>query len=153
MTNFECMWKLQSFNTLTNKELYTILKLRSEVFVVEQTCVYQDIDGLDEASLHLYFINEEHITVYARILPPNVSYKGYSSIGRVLVNKTHRKLGLGHQLMQKAIAYLKDNYTKYPIKIGAQLYLKKFYESHGFVQIGADYIEDGIPHIHMILEF
>jgi ElaA protein len=147
------MWKLKPFNTLTNKELYTILKLRSEIFVVEQTCIYQDIDGLDEASMHLYFIDKQNIAVYARILTPDVSYKGYTSIGRVLVNKTHRKLGLGHQLMQKAIVYLKENYSTYPIKIGAQLYLKKFYESHGFVQIGADYIEDGIPHIHMVLEF
>jgi ElaA protein len=81
------MWKLKSFIALTNKELYNILKLRSEVFVVEQACIYQDVDGLDEAAIHLYFVEKQHIAVYARILAPNISYKGYTSIGRVLVNK------------------------------------------------------------------
>ena len=147
------MWKLKTFEELDAYVLYKLLQVRSEVFVVEQTCVYQDIDGLDTKAIHLYFEENGVIKAYARLFKPNDYYTNFTSIGRVLVAKSFRKQGLAHQLIKKAITYLQKNHPDFPIKIGAQLYLKTFYESHGFVQVGNSYIEDGIPHIYMISGF
>ena len=133
-------------------DLYKILKLRSEVFVVEQNCVYLDLDDKDEQSIHVAgWINSE-VAVYARIVPPNFSYPNAASIGRVCNALHHRGKGLGKQLMQRAIAKCKASYgDNYPIKIGAQYYLLAFYQNLGFEQVSEIYQEDGIDHISMLL--
>ncbi len=144
-------WILKNFDSLSREELYTILRLRSEIFVVEQNCPYQDIDKKDFLALHLYTKDEktDKIIAYARLFQPG-DYYPQASIGRVAVKKKYRRFGLGHELMKKAIEEVEKNFLTKPIKIGAQKYLKEFYESHGFVQMDEEYIEDGIPHIHMI---
>lgn len=141
-------WKIKRFNELSLQELYSLLQLRSEVFVVEQNCVYQDIDGKDEKALHLIGEIEEKIVAYARLFKPN-DYFEDASIGRVITKEEVRNLKLGHQLMQNAIAGIKGFFNEEKITISAQLYLKKFYESHGFVQTSEMYLEDDIPHIEM----
>ncbi|MDP2089236.1 MAG: GNAT family N-acetyltransferase [Flavobacteriaceae bacterium] len=133
------------------EELYEILRFRSEIFVVEQNCVFQDIDEKDFCALHL-FLNDsktQKIIAYARLFQPG-DYYFQASIGRVAIKKEFRSEGLGHQLMKKAIEEIDKNFHTKPIKIGAQLYLKDFYETHDFKQIDDEYIEDGIPHIHML---
>ncbi len=146
------IWYLKKFEELSSSELYTMLHLRSEVFVVEQNCPYQDMDFIDQKSYHLYSTNEENIiTTYCRIIPPNTVYEE-SSIGRVISNPLIRKTGLGKILLKKAIT---ETFLLFPntnIKIGAQFYLKKFYESFGFIQNSEIYDEDGIEHIKMILK-
>jgi ElaA protein len=141
-------WKIKRFEALSGKELYDLLQLRSEVFVVEQNCVYQDIDGKDQKALHL--IGEVHgeTVCYARLFKPN-DYFEQASIGRVVVKRSYRDKKLGHILMQEAITVIKKQFDVTKITISAQLYLKKFYESHGFIQTGGTYLEDDIPHIEM----
>jgi ElaA protein len=144
-------WTAKSFEELSNKELYDILALRSEVFIVEQTCAYQDIDGKDLKAIHLFASNEnENIMAYARLLPPGISYV-YPSIGRVVTHSLIRRSGIGKLLMQKSIEILFEKFGKQTIKISAQLYLQNFYESFGFTVIGESYLEDDIPHIAMML--
>lgn len=141
-------WKIKSFETLTVYELYDILKLRSEIFVVEQNCVYLDLDGKDQKSLHLFGIYKDKIVAHARLLPPGISFPE-ASIGRVVVDSNYREKKWGHELMQNAIAGIATHFNETIITIGAQLYLKKFYESHGFVAISDVYLEDDIEHIEM----
>ena len=144
-------WILKNFDLLTREELYEILRLRSEIFVVEQNCVFQDIDEKDFVALHLFLKDEKtkKILAYSRLFQPG-DYYFHASIGRVAVKKEYRSSGLGHQLMKKSMEEIENNFQTKPIKIGAQLYLKEFYESHDFKQIDDEYIEDGILHIHMI---
>ena len=142
-------WKIKPFKALSVDELYEIMQLRSEVFVVEQNCVFLDMDGKDQKALHLFGIYNEKIVAYVRLFDDNQYFKE-SSIGRVVVCTKHRDLKFGHLLMQKAIEEIKTQYNKTAIKIGAQLYLKKFYESHGFLKQGEVYDEDGIDHIVMV---
>jgi ElaA protein len=127
--------------------MYSVLQLRSEVFVVEQNCVYQDIDGKDEKAIHLLGKIEGEIVAYARLFKPG-DYFDTASIGRVVVKQRFRNRNLGHDLMREAVAALAA-ISETAITISAQLYLKKFYESHGFVAVGAQYLEDDIPHIEM----
>ena len=141
-------WKIKRFEALSVSELYKLLQLRSEVFVVEQNCVYQDIDGKDEKALHLIGENEGEIVAYARLFKPK-DYFEEASIGRVVVKETSRSRKLGHILMREAIQLIETNFEVTEITISAQLYLKHFYESHGFVQISDTYLEDDIPHIQM----
>jgi len=141
-------WKIKSFETLTVQELYDILRLRSEIFVVEQNCVYLDLDGKDKKALHLFGIFEDKIVAHARLLKPGISFV-HASIGRVTVDSNYRDRKWGHDLMRQAIAGVLHHYGETQITIGAQLYLKKFYESHGFVQTSEMYLEDDIPHIQM----
>lgn len=141
-------WICKKFDTLTASELYEIMKLRSEVFVVEQNCVYLDADNKDFKAYHLFTYVDNKIAAYARLLPPNISYSE-ASIGRVLTAATERKKGLGISLMQEAILETKQLFKTSTIKIGGQLYLKAFYESLGFSQTSDVYDEDGIPHIEM----
>ncbi len=143
-------WLCKKFDELSARELYDILKLRSEVFVVEQKCIYLDADDKDLHALHLFTYYGNTIVAYARLLQPGVSYKE-ASIGRVLSSPDHRKNGYGILLMRKAISLTKKNYKTKQIRIGAQLYLKLFYESFAFTQTGEVYDEDGIPHIEMLL--
>ena len=142
-------FKIKRFNELSASELYQLLQLRSEVFVVEQNCVYQDIDGKDEKALHLLGEIDNKVVAYSRIFKPK-DYFENASIGRVAIAEKYRAQKWGHQLMQEAISGIENNFGIQSITISAQLYLKKFYESHGFVQIGETYLEDGIPHIEML---
>ncbi|WP_396176256.1 GNAT family N-acetyltransferase [Flavobacterium sp.] len=141
-------WKIKRFDALSSQELYNLLQLRSEVFVVEQNCVYQDIDGKDEKAIHLIGEDNGKIVAYARIFKPN-DYFEQASIGRVVVKESYRDKKLGHLLMREAIRVIETHFEETKITISAQLYLKKFYESHGFVQTSEMYLEDDIPHIEM----
>ena len=136
------------FTQLTTIELYQILQLRSEVFVVEQDCVYQDIDFKDQKSLHVFGFKNDKIVAYTRIFKPGDYFKN-ASIGRVVVVASERKFGFGHELMKASINEIKNHFKVDKITISAQVYLQKFYESHGFIKVGEDYLEDGIPHIRM----
>lgn len=142
-------WTYKSFEQLSPEELYDILRLRSEIFVVEQNCVYLDTDNKDQQSFHLCARLNDALVAYARILPPGLAYEE-PSIGRVSTSPSYRKHGAGRILMEKAIEFTSKQFPGHDIKIGAQLYLNKFYSSLGFKQLGDTYIEDGIPHIHMI---
>lgn len=143
-------WILKHFADLSPGELYAILRLRNEVFVVEQNCVFQDADNKDQQSFHFMGWSDDKLVAYTRILPPGLSYKE-SSIGRVVTSEQTRKNGIGKILMQKSIEELYRLFGNIPIKIGAQLYLKNFYESFCFRKSSDVYLEDGIEHIEMIL--
>lgn len=143
--NFE----IKCFDELSTHELYKILRLRAEVFVVEQDCVYQDIDNKDQKALHVIGYKKDNIVAYTRIFDAG-DYFDKASIGRVVVSEKERKYGYGHNLIRCSISAIKENYKTNKIKISAQCYLKKFYEKHGFIQQGKEYLEDGIPHIAMI---
>ena len=141
-------WKTKTFDELSTQELYQILRLRSEVFVVEQNCVYQDIDNKDQKALHLFGILEGEIIAYSRLFKPG-DYFEFSSIGRVVVAEKKRDKNFGHALIDQSILEIKNRFKVENITISAQLYLKKFYESHGFKATSAMYLEDDIPHIEM----
>jgi ElaA protein len=141
-------FKIKPFKELSTTELYEILQLRSEVFVVEQNCVYQDIDGKDQKAIHVLGYYEGVLATYSRLFKPK-DYFTDSSIGRVIVKESHRDKKLGHDLMRASIAAIKELFHETNITISAQLYLLKFYESHGFVAVGESYLEDDIPHIEM----
>lgn len=143
-------WEFKTFDALTAAEVYALLKLRSEVFVVEQNCVFLDMDDKDQMCHHLLGYKGNLLAAYTRIVPMGVSYPDYPSIGRVITSPQARGEGLGKILMEESIQRLFSLYGHVPIKIGAQLYLKKFYESLGFVQCGDVYDEDGIPHLPML---
>jgi ElaA protein len=142
------IWKTKIFNELSTQELYQILRLRSEVFVVEQNCVYQDIDNKDQKALHLFGILEGEIIAYSRLFKPG-DYFEFSSIGRVVVAEKHRDKNFGHELIDQSIFEINNLFKAQNITISAQLYLKKFYDSHGFVATSETYLEDDIPHIEM----
>jgi ElaA protein len=142
-------WKIKAFEALTVNELYDLLKLRSEIFVVEQNCIYLDLDGKDKIALHLYGEFEGNIVAHARLFKAGISFDN-ASIGRVVVDANYRDRKWGHDLMREAISGIQLHFNEGKVTIGAQLYLKKFYESHGFVQISEMYFEDGIPHIDMV---
>jgi ElaA protein len=140
------------FNDLTQHELYEIMQLRQEVFVVEQNCPYLDADGKDVYGYHLMGKDDQHeLQCYTRLLPEGISYSGFVSIGRVINSSKIRGKGFGKELMHISIQQIKELYPGLPIKIGAQAYLKKFYESFGFIDLGTPYLEDNIPHILMEL--
>jgi len=139
---------VKTFDQLTVHELHDILQLRSEVFVVEQDCVYQDIDGKDPEALHVFGTIEGKLLAYTRCFPPGVYFE-QASIGRVVVPMDQRQYGYGHEIMRASIDAIKAHYNSEEIKLSAQTHLKRFYESHGFKQVGEGYLEDGIPHIAM----
>ena len=140
------------FNELTTHELYKILELRARVFVVEQNCAYQDLDGKDFVAHHtLGFIGND-LVASTRLLDKGISYENYPSIGRVVNSPDYRNLGYGRKIMVYSISKMQELYPNQSIKISAQEYLKKFYSSLGFVQSGESYLEDNIPHIPMILK-
>jgi len=141
-------WKIKRFETLSALELYNLMQLRSEVFVVEQNCVYQDIDGKDHKALHLIGEDNGQTVAYARLFKPK-DYFNEASIGRVVVKQSYREKKLGHILMRESIHAIKTHFNETKITISAQLYLKNFYESHGFLQTSETYLEDDIPHIEM----
>lgn len=143
-------WSLKHFHDLTPRELYAILALRMDIFIIEQACLYQDIDGKDLPCLHLMAWNDDQtLAASARIVPPGVTFDE-PSIGRVTVARRDRGTGLGRELMLRAIKECVRLYPHLAIQIGAQLYLRDFYSSLGFRPVGEIYNEDGIPHLHMI---
>ena len=144
-------WIYKIFDELTTAELYAIMRLRNEVFVVEQHCVYQDADDKDSSSFHLTAWKDNDLVAYCRIMPPGISYPE-CSIGRVVSSPKYRKTGAGRELMKLAITKTFTQFGTTIIKIGAQLYLKDFYTSLGFTQSSELYLEDGIPHIEMLLK-
>ena len=141
--------EVKSFEELSKKELYELLKLRGEVFVVEQDCVYPDIDGKDERALHVLGWEDDILVAYSRCFQAG-DYFDKASIGRVLVRENYRKLGYGHEITKASIRAVKSKFKADKIKISAQTYLVIFYESHGFKTVGDRYMEDGIPHIAMV---
>jgi ElaA protein len=145
----QIQWLLKKFEQLSPYQVYAMLQLRSEVFVVEQHCVFQDADDKDQHCYHLMGFDDNKLVAYTRIVPPDVIYKEVS-IGRVVTSPHVRRTGAGRQLMQQSIQTAYDLFGTVTIKIGAQLYLKKFYESFGFHQVSDIYLEDGIEHIYML---
>ena len=139
----------KKFNELTTQQLYELLQLRSEVFVVEQDCVYQDIDGKDQKALHILGYKNEKLVAYTRLFKPGDYFKK-SSIGRVVVLKKERQHKYGYDIMEASINAINKHYNETEIKISAQVYLKKFYNNLEFKEIGEEYLEDGIPHIAMM---
>lgn len=141
---------LRHFNDLTVHELYDLLQLREEVFQIEQNCLYKDIDDKDKECYHLLLYKETELIAYSRMVPEGISYDGYVSIGRVASKTKYRKEGFGRLLMKETMQQLQNLFPDSPIKISAQKYLQKFYESYGFTAEGEWYMEDDIPHIAMI---
>ncbi|MCS4300982.1 GNAT family N-acetyltransferase [Chryseobacterium sp. BIGb0232] len=141
---------IKSFEELSTLELYNILKLRSEIFIIEQNCVYQDIDDKDLKCHHLMCLVDGNLAGYTRIVPHGLTYED-ASIGRVVIGSDYRGLGLGKQLMENSIKGCQDILKESKIRISAQLYLLKFYNALGFKEVGSSYDEDGIPHIEMVL--
>ena len=141
-------WKIKPFRALSLTEMYSLLQLRSQVFVVEQNCVYQDIDGKDYKALHLMGEYNGKIVAYCRLFKSG-NYFQEASIGRVVIDANYRDKKWGHEMMKQAIAGIETHFKETKIIISAQLYLQKFYESHGFVQTSEMYLEDDIPHIEM----
>ncbi len=140
---------VKTFDELTAVEMYEMLRLRSEVFVVEQDCVYQDIDNKDQKAYHVLGYKEDILVAYSRIFDSGY-YFDLPSIGRIVVKEDERKFKYGHELVSHSIDYIQQNFTEKNILISAQTYLRKFYNSHGFQQQGEGYLEDGIPHIKML---
>ena len=142
-------WTAKPYDELTLTELYELLRLRVEVFIVEQNCPFQDLDRQDDKAYHLLgYAETGELAAYARLFDAGISYEEVA-IGRVIVSPAHRRHGLGQELMRQAIAYCEVLYGAQPIRIGAQQYLERFYQGFGFVQCGEGYLEDGIPHIPM----
>ena len=146
-------WKFKKFDELTTNELYEILKLRAEVFVVEQDCPYQDLDDKDKWAYHLFLEDDDGSTVIAvlRILPENIAYEDMA-IGRVIVKKSHRGQGLSKVMMRKAINFIIEDLGKKRIKLSGQAYLREFYEDLGFKRVSDIYLEDGIDHYEFLYE-
>ena len=143
-------WVVKKWSALIANEIYFILRLRSEVFVVEQDCVYQDIDKKDLEAIHIMGYFENKLIAYSRIFNKKEYFKE-TSFGRAIVKEKYRGTGLGHELVAKSLVEIKNNYGTNTVKISAQAHLKKFYSEHGFVTKGKEYLEDGIPHVAMYL--
>ena len=141
---------IKTFQDLSNTEIYQILRLRSEVFVVEQECIYQDIDNKDKKAVHIFLKEKNEIIAYSRVFKEKEYFEN-PSIGRVVVANKRRMYGVGKKIMNISINYIKQNIKAKSIEISAQKYLKKFYSNLGFVQQGDEYLEDNIPHVRMFL--
>ena len=148
----ELKYILKAYNELNIDELYEIMALRQEVFIVEQNCPYLDADGKDQKAYHLMGYLDNELMCYTRLLDKGISYPSYCSIGRVVNSAKIRGTGAGFYLMSRSIEECKRLYPDTSIKISAQCYLRKFYESLDFVSNGDFYDEDDIPHMGMILE-
>lgn len=143
-------WSLVSFDELSPAQLYALLKLRSEVFVVEQQCIFLDMDQKDPFCFHLMGWKDNELVAYTRLVPPGISY-AEASIGRVVTSLTVRRSGVGKELMKRSIALAIELFNTSTLVIGAQLYLEKFYSNLGFRKSSEVYLEDGIEHIEMTL--
>jgi len=149
MISMNIKWIIKKFDDLTPHELYAILQLRNIVFAIEQNCVYPDMDDKDQPAEHVMGCKNEKLIAYSRILPPGLAYSE-PSIGRVVTAASVRGEGIGKQIMERSIEHIYNIYGTTPVKIGAQLYLKKFYTELGFLQTSGVYLEDGIDHIEMV---
>lgn len=145
----ELKYVVKHFNELTTTELYALLRLRNEVFIIEQNCPYLDLDNKDLDCHHVLYYADDQLAGHTRLLPRGVSYEDVS-IGRVATAASHRGFGLGRKLMEVSIEGCYDKFGRSDIRISAQLYLLKFYQSLGFTALGEPYDEDGIPHIEMV---
>ena len=145
-------WSLSSFDDLSRRQLYALLAARAAVFVVEQDCPYQDLDGLDEIGWHLVATGpDESVLAYARILPPRGRF-AEPSVGRVLTTQASRGRGLGRELMRRALDEAERRFPGHPVRISAQQYLERFYAELGFATVRGPYLEDNIPHLEMLRE-
>lgn len=142
------IWHFKEFDDLTARELYSILRLRNEVFVVEQQCIYNECDGKDLECLHLWATVNDEIVACSRIVPPGISYDE-PSIGRIVSHPKYRDLKLGHQIMRHSLEIIKNTYSTTSVRISAQCYLGPFYERYGFKQVSDQYLEDKLPHMEM----
>ena len=142
-------YKIKAFEELNTRELYSILRLRSEIFVVEQNCVYQDLDNKDLSGYHLMAIDNNEIVAYLRVLPKGVSYKEIS-IGRFVVRKDYRRKNLGLALLNKALRFIEEDLKEKEVRISAQVYVKELYKKAGFIEDSEEYLEDDIPHVEML---
>jgi ElaA protein len=146
-------WQCSAFDELSNQALYAVLKARQRVFVVEQNCPFLDADDVDQHCLHLLGWKVQAagnaLAAYARLVPPGLKYQE-PSIGRVITSPEFRRLGLGKELMRRAVGAMNDLYPGLSIRIGAQQYLEKFYSQFGFATVSPPYVEDGIPHVEMV---
>jgi len=147
--NAAIAWRCLPFASLPPQALYDLLRLRTEVFVIEQQCVFQDMDGADPACHHLLGERDGTLLAYARLVPAGLKFPE-ASIGRVVSDPATRGTGIGHALMREAVAQLQALWGKQPVRIGAQAHLQGFYRQHGFEPAGPIYIEDGIDHIEML---
>lgn len=143
------IWHYREFDGLTPHELYALMALRNEVFVVEQNCVYNECDGKDLVCAHLWATLDGEIVAACRIVPPGISYEE-PSIGRIVSHPKFRHLKLGHQLMRHALQLIQNKYSTNAVRISAQCYLEKFYEKYGFKQVSEQYLEDLLPHMEML---
>lgn len=144
--NFE----VKDFNSLSLHEFHDLIALRIQVFVIEQNCPYQDLDGKDQKSFHLIGRNnEDEIKATARVLPAGISYHEVG-IGRVVIDPSERGTGTGHLLMNACMDFIKNQYGSVAVMLSAQKHLEKFYENHHFISTGKEYLEDGIPHVKML---
>lgn len=142
-------YKIKAFEELNTRELYSILRLRSEIFVVEQNCVYQDLDNKDLSGYHLMAIDNNELVAYLRVLPKGVSYKEIS-IGRFVVRKDYRRKNLGLELLNKALRFIEEDLKEKEVRISAQVYVKELYKKAGFIEASEEYLEDNIPHVEML---
>ncbi|WP_196139712.1 GNAT family N-acetyltransferase [Aliikangiella sp. G2MR2-5] len=149
-------WYLKPFDELTNNELYQIIRLRIDIFVVEQDCPYSDLDGKDyqPGAMHFFGVDtirndNENIVAYMRILSPGISYPDMPSLGRVVTSASARGTGLGHQMLEKAVAILDSHWPDKTCHISAQSHLQGYYRQQNFIAVGSEYLEDNIPHIGM----
>ena len=142
-------WTLSAFDALSVHHLYELLRLRTEVFVVEQNCVFQDLDGADAQAMHLMGRRDGQLLAYARCFPAGIKF-AEASIGRIVTSQRVRGSGLGHLLIEQALAAVATQWGRQPVRIGAQTRLKNFYAGHGFADVGIAYLEDGIEHLEMI---
>jgi len=141
--------EIKTYDELTKEDLYNLLQLRSQVFVVEQNCVYQDIDGLDSKAIHVLGTANGKLCAYTRIFKAGDYFK-YPSIGRVVVSKHKRKRSYGKQIMRASMAFIASRWKEEQIVLSAQVYLTEFYRELGFTEQGKEYLEDDIPHIKMV---
>jgi ElaA protein len=143
-------WQVKHYNDLSLNEFHDLIALRIAVFVIEQNCPYQELDGKDKKSYHLICRNGNGTIVStARIIPPGIAYPQVA-IGRVVADASARGLGLGHELMRQCMRFIVDEFGKVPVILSAQKHLENYYASHGFVSTGKEYLEDNIPHVEMI---
>ena len=142
--------QVKSFQELSLEEFHDIIALRIQIFIIEQNCPYQEVDGKDKLAHHLFFKNEmDEIIAVTRILPHGISYEEVA-IGRVVVHEEYRGTGLGNQLMADSMNFVRDKYGDVPVRLSAQKHLENYYGNHGFKSTGKEYLEDGIPHVEML---
>ena len=142
--------QVKSFQELSLEEFHDIIALRIQIFIIEQNCPYQEVDGKDKLAHHLFFKNEmDEIIAVTRILPQGISYNEVA-IGRVVVHENYRGTGLGNQLMAQSMKFVRDKYGEVPVRLSAQKHLENYYGNHGFKSTGKEYLEDGIPHVEML---